>query len=138
MDWTECSKKDLAKKIKPDKDLASALIIASSKKLKSEELLALDETTAESKVSLAYDSLRELLEAIAVTKGYKIYNHECFCAFLKEILKESYLGDRFNKVRKTRNDINYYGKSMSTKEAESIIKEIKELIRELKTKFLYK
>ena len=79
--------------------------------------------TAASKVSLAYDSLCEMLEALAIKKCYKIYNHECYCAFLKEIIKERVLGDRFDKIRKIRNDSNYYGEEITVEEAEAIISE---------------
>ena len=34
------------------------------------------EETAVSKISLAYDSVRELLEAWALNAGFKIYNHQ--------------------------------------------------------------
>ena len=84
----------------------------------------MDDVTAESKLSLAYDSLREILEALSLENGYKIYNHECYTAFLKEILKESGKGDDFDDIRKIRNAINYYGKEVSVEEAETIIKKI--------------
>jgi hypothetical protein len=82
------------------------------------------------RISLLYDALRELLEAQALEKGYKIYNHECYTAFIKEILKKSPQGDTFDSLRKIRNGINYYGKDVSTEEAEHIINNLKKLIEE--------
>ena len=134
MDWIECKNKRFAKEAKTDRNLINSLIKASSKKQQTEKMLKLDDTTATSKLSLAYDALRELLEALAITKGYKIYNHECFCAFLKEVLNESGLGDQFNKIRKIRNAINYYGKDITTEEAEQIINEITALTAKIKQK----
>lgn len=134
MDWTECKNKRFAKEAKTDRNLINSLIKASSKKQQTEKMLKLDDTTATSKLSLAYDALRELLEALAITKGHKIYNHECFCAFLKEVLNESGLGDQFNKIRKIRNAINYYGKDITTEEAEQIINEITALTGKIKQK----
>ena len=80
-----------------------------------------------SKISLAYDSLRELLEALALKHGYKIYNHECYTSFLKEILKENQNGDEFDDLRKIRNAVNYYEKDVLIEEAKEIIKRIKNL-----------
>lgn len=127
MDWKECFNKRIIKNINPDLEMVKSLIKNSENKLKSEEKLVMNSITAGSKLSLAYDSLRELLEALALKKGYKIYNHECYVAFLKEILKESAKGEEFDEIRKIRNDINYYGKDTSVEEAKEIIQRIKQL-----------
>jgi len=127
MDWRECFDKRIIKNINPDLDMVASLIKTSKNKLKSEEKLVMSSITAGSKISLAYDSLRELLEALALKTGYKIYNHECYVAFLKEILKESAIGEEFDEIRKIRNDVNYYGKEISTEEAKAIIQRIKQL-----------
>ena len=127
MDWQECLNKRIAKEIKEDINLIESLLKTSNNKLESEEKLEMNEITAISKLSLTYDSLREALEALALKKGYKIYNHECYTAFLKEILEESEKGDEFDEIRKIRNSINYYGKGVSIEEAKEIIIRIKEL-----------
>ncbi|HLC82023.1 MAG TPA: hypothetical protein VJH68_05190 [Candidatus Nanoarchaeia archaeon] len=129
IDWHECVKKRIVKDVQEDIYLINSLIKSSRNKLKSSDNLAISEVTASSKLSLAYDSLRELLESIALKKGFKIYNHECYTAFLKEILNQSNNGDEFDEIRKVRNAINYYGKDISIGEAENIIQKIKKLIR---------
>ncbi len=83
MDWLNCIKTKFTKKVNMDRNLINALTNSSSKRLKTQFLLELNEDTATSKISLTYDSLRELLEAVAISKGYKIYNHECYYSFLK-------------------------------------------------------
>lgn len=117
MDWKQCTAKRIVKSIQPDIDMVRSLKASSENKFASQEKLELTPVTAGSKVSLAYDSVRELLEALALQQGYKIYNHECYAAFLKEILQQSLLGDIFDEVRKLRNSINYYGKEISPEEA---------------------
>ena len=77
-DWKGCIDTLTAKKIKPDEGKVKSLIKSSRKKLLSSESLKMNDITAESKFSLSYDSLRELLEAVAIRNGYKIYNHECY------------------------------------------------------------
>ena len=135
MDFTACKKKNLVKQIGIDKNLINSLIKSSLKKLNAQKLLVLNDDTASSKITLIYDAMRELLEALAVSKGYKIYNHECYCAFLKEIMKESNLGDTFDNFRKIRNDINYYGKDVSAEDSKLIINEMIAFIETIKTKF---
>ena len=101
----------------------------------SSNILELNDKTATSKISLIYDSIRELLEAIATKKGYKIYNHECYCAFLKEIVKDSEAGSIFDEFRKIRNGINYYGKDITKDEAKELVKNML-LLRKKLEKYL--
>ena len=134
MDWLSCKRTKMVKEVKIDKNPINSLINSASKKLITADSIKLNENTASSKVSLTYDALRELLEAIAIEEGFKIYNHECYCAFLKEIIKETNLGDKFDDFRKIRNSINYYGKDVSVEEASFLIKNMLILIKEIKQK----
>lgn len=127
MDWKECCSARIVKEVSVDPELISALRKSSTNKQASQEQLPLTSITAAAKLSLAYDSLRELLEALALYQGYKIYNHECYTAFLKEILKRSEWGDQFDEIRRVRNAANYYGKEMSMEETRLLIAEIKRL-----------
>lgn len=133
MDWTECKKKGFVKNVKLDNNLINGLTKQSKKKLISSKMMELNDITACSKVSLAYDSLRELLEALAVKKGYKIYNHECYYSFLKEIIKDSLLGEHFDNLRIIRNKVNYYGEDLTIEEAKEILKKIEETITKVST-----
>ncbi len=125
IDWQDCSRKRIAKSVNPDLEMIKALVKTSENKWISQELLPLNQSTAASKISLAYDSLRELLEVLALKKGFKVYNHECYTAFLKEVILESEKADNFDDLRKLRNKINYYGKDINEKEAIETIKRIK-------------
>ena len=139
-DWKSCIDNLTAKRIKPDEGKIRSLLKASKKKFQSEGMLEMSEVTSTSKFSLAYESLRELLEALAIKKGYKIYNHECYTYFLKEILDESARGDDFDAIRKVRNGVNYYGKDLTQQQAEKMIRLIRGLRdfvnAQLKQKFL--
>jgi len=79
-----------------------------------------------------YDALREYLEALAIKNGYKIYNHECYTSFLKEVLNKSSDADEFDNLRKIRNSINYYGRKINNEEAQHILKKLKQLIQKIK------
>ena len=124
MDWLDWKNKGFVKESKVDNNLVNSLIKSSEKKSESNKRLGLDETTASTKVSLAYEALKEVLEALAIKKGFKIYNHDCFSAFLDEICKNKSFSAEFDKFRRLRNQINYYGKDISVEEAKIIIKEI--------------
>ena len=115
--------------------MIKSLLNTSTNKLKSEKILILNNTTASSKITLAYDALRELLEALALKNGFKIYNHECYTAFLKDVMNESSTGDEFDEIRKLRNSINYYGKEISVQDTRKTLKEIKSLIKKIKKRF---
>ena len=134
MDLIECKKKYFIKEVSIDNDKINSILEASKNKLKSEELLPLNEFTANAKISLAYDCLRELLEDLALKNQLKIYNHECYTAFLKEIIKDSSLGDDFDTIRKIRNSINYDGKTITQEECKKIIIKIKYLIENIRNK----
>lgn len=127
MDFNECLKKRIVKEIKPDFELIKSLKKISENKISSAEKLELTEVTAGSKISLLYDSLRELLEALAILKGYKVYNHEGYTCFLKEILNESTKADEFDELRKIRNGIKYYAKDISIQESREVLTRIKNL-----------
>ena len=76
-----------------------------------------------------------ILEAISIIDGFKIYSHEAFTYFLKE-KGEEVLSTKFDRFRKIRNSINYYGKDISIEETKENIEEIKEMIKSLIKKYL--
>lgn len=135
MDWQDCKDQRLVKEANVDINLINSLIKSSEMKLESNSRLELDEVTATTKISIAYDTLRELLEALAVKRGFKIYNHDCFCAFLYEICGNKELSEDFDGFRKIRNQINYYGKNVSVEEARVLVKEMNELRMKIKKLF---
>ena len=74
-----------------------------------------------------YDLLRETLELLAIKNGFKIYEHEAFTFFLKEINEEP-ASIKFDRLRKIRNKINYYGQYVGPEEASELIEDIRSLI----------
>jgi len=123
-------KEKIVKAVGPDENLIlSARKIAS---IKVDSADALPKHLFIGKITLLYDALREYLECVALENGYKIYNHECYTAFLKEILKLDREANMFDELRKIRNSINYYGRNVAEEEAEYIIKELKTLIEKFK------
>ena len=130
MDWRECIKQRIVKEVKKDKNLiVSTREIA---EIKIESVGVLPDIYYISKISLLYDALREYLESLSLEKGYKIYNHECYSAFLKEILNLPNEADLFDKLRRIRNGINYYGRKVREDEAAQVISDLNSLIKRIK------
>lgn len=127
MDWEGCKKGRLVKEIKVDYELIASLKKSAERKSHSAKLLAVDQVTADSVITLLYDSLREILEALAIKHGFKIYNHECYAYFLDFILDEKELAEIFDSLRKVRNAINYYGQEVPLKDAQNLIQELKQM-----------
>ena len=118
-----------------DKLLAKSLFQNSKKDLEFLDSLKINEKSSRKLMTNYYDVLRSILEAISAIKGYKIYSHEAFTYFLKEN-GEDLLSIKFDRFRKIRNSINYYGKDISKEETKENIKEIKKIIKLLTKKYL--
>ncbi|MBI4139801.1 hypothetical protein HY483_02455 [Candidatus Woesearchaeota archaeon] len=130
MDWTSCKLSRLVKETSSDENKVKSILDVAERKLDDANSMA-DERYY-GKITLFYDVLREILECIALRKGYKIYNHECYTAFLKEVMKNSNMGDRFDELRLIRNGLNYYGKTINFEEGIHILKKSEQAIKLIK------
>ncbi|MFH0875532.1 MAG: hypothetical protein V1859_06325 [archaeon] len=128
MDWKGCKDSNMAKRIEPDFRKAGSIILAANDRESTAKMLPLNETTKETILSLMYDVLRELLEALALQHGYKIYNHECFTSFLRDIINDEKFALDFDSARQLRNSINYYGKKILIDDANSSLSDINKMI----------
>jgi len=120
-----------------DESLAKSLIQSAKKDAEFLGSLEINEQSSRKLMTNYYDVLRSILEAIAAIKGYKIYSHEAFAYFLEE-KNEKVLSIKFDRFRKIRNSINYYGENISIEETKENIEEIKSMIKILTDKYLGK
>lgn len=116
-------------------NLAKSLIKTSEKDIAFLKMLEINENSARKIMTNYYDILRSILEAMAAIDGYKIYSHEAFTYFLKE-KSETLAAEKFDRFRKIRNSINYYGADISPAESKENIVEIIKLVKQLKDKYL--
>jgi uncharacterized protein (UPF0332 family) len=137
MDLNECKKKGLIKKTNVNTELIKSLIEMAAIKEETVNTAKLTERNISAYASMAYDSLRETLEAICVLNGYKVISHLCLGELLKELFKE-FDFNSFDRLRYIRNGINYYGTKIEFEQGKEIIKKIFEMKRELKERFLSK
>jgi hypothetical protein len=131
MNWDECKIKGFVKEVKIDRELINSLLKQSKKKIITDKFSPLNEDTISTKFCNNYDALREILEAIALQKGFKIYNHECFTGFIKKILNLDSESFSFDKFRRIRNSINYYGQDLSIEDGRRLIDEVNALREEI-------
>ena len=87
-------------------------------------------------LSMAYNSLRESLEALSISKGYKVSSHLCLGELLKTLIK-NFDFNSFDRFRYIRNGINYYGTKIDFIQGKEIIKKIfemkKDIIKDIST-----
>lgn len=131
MDIADCEEKGMIKKTKPNRELAKSLIEISDIKEKAINSAKIDEVTISAYVPMAYDSLREILEAICVLRGYKVLSHVCLGELVKYFLKD-FDFHRFDRFRYVRNSINYYGEKVGLKQGNEIIRNIFQTRAEMK------
>ena len=113
----------MVKKTRVDKELIKSLIEMSKIKQDTVRTAKITEVNISAYVSLAYDSLREVLEALCILNGYKILSHICIGELLKDKIEEfNYV--EFDRVRWIRNSINYYGEKVEFEQGKEIIKKI--------------
>ena len=95
----------------------------------------IDEISAGSILVTYYEALREVIEAICLKEGFKVYSHEAFTYFLKE-KNEDAAAIKFDNLRKLRNSVNYYGEKVNANEVKSAREEVIGMIKELKKGYL--
>ncbi|HLC70443.1 MAG TPA: hypothetical protein VJI32_00415 [Candidatus Nanoarchaeia archaeon] len=119
------------KKVPLDKIRAKSLLKSSEDALLAVKEISLKEHNYASILRELYESLHQYCEAIGYLKGYKFASHEVITSFLADILKENDLALHFDRYRKLRNGINYYGKSISKETVEKAQMEIPSFIQKL-------
>ena len=119
------------KKVVPNKIKASSLFKSSIQAIETARIIQLNLNTLKSILRELYEGLREYCEAIGYLMGYKFLDHESITYFLREILKEESISKKFDRYRKLRNGINYYGEDIDIETVKEAIIEIPKLIKEL-------
>lgn len=127
--------KGQVRKASEDKPLAKSLLLTVEIDLEFLGGLEIGQNSARKIMTNYYDVLRSLLEAISAIDGYKVYSHEAFKYFLIE-KSEPVIAEKFDRFRRIRNGLNYYGKNITPEEAKDNVGEIIRLIDELKKKYL--
>ena len=120
-----------AKKVMPNKIRASSLFKSSIQAVETAKEIPLTVKTSKTILRELYEGMREYCEAIGYLRGYKFLDHESIGFFLRDILKEQSLFKKFDRYRKLRNGINYYGDDIDVETVKEAVSEIPILVKEL-------
>ena len=120
----------------PDIALAKSLIAMSEAHLAFITGITITERNASPVLVNYYEALREICEALCATQGFKVYSHEAFTSYLKERLREELIAEKFDRLRRLRNGVNYYGEQVNAAETNAAAADVKALIATLKGKYL--
>ena len=117
-------------KVTPDKKKAESLLKQSKNNLLAVSMIEINDITAGTVISTSYESLRQVIEAICLMEGYKVYSHEAYTAYLLRL--DEKMARMFDRLRYLRNQVNYYGKNMSATAAKEALRDVRKLIGKLK------
>lgn len=120
-----------AKKVAPNRIRAFSLFKSSIQAIETAKVIRLNPGSSKSVLRELYEGLREYCEAIGYLKGYKFQDHESITYFLKDVLKEHSISAKFDRYRKLRNGINYYGEDIDIATVKEASEEIPAIIKEL-------
>jgi hypothetical protein len=123
MDFQQGLNDGIIRNIPPNNARARNLAKSSINTLRTAIGIKLDKQSAQTIIRDLYESLRQMIEAIGYSNGYKFSNHEILKSFL-EMLGEKKFAETFDRYRKIRNGINYYGDEVSLETAAKARKEI--------------
>lgn len=131
MELNECIEKGIVRKTRKDTHLVRSLLEMSKIKESIVKPIHLDQTNIQGYYPMAYDSLRELMEAICILDEKKVTNHECLGKQLKHLHPDFdiYL---FERLRIARNGINYYGAIIDLEQGKKFIEYIFDLNSQLR------
>jgi hypothetical protein len=132
MSFENLIKEGFVKKVPLDIFRAKSLIKSSEQALATARIIPLKEETLKTIFRELYESLRGYCEALGYIKGYKFLNHESITDFLHEILEEKEISLKFDRYRKLRNGINYYGNTIEIQTVKDALIDIPSLIYKLK------
>lgn len=115
-----------------DLNLSKSLILDGIKRMEYAKSSRLTEENAKYVYENIYESLREATDSILSIKGFKSFSHEASISFLqkfKEFSAEEI--SEFDRMRKKRNGMKYYGKSCHVTDAKDAIEFAEKLIKKI-------
>ena len=131
MNINECKQQGFIRHAQPNTHKAKSLMEISDIKEKTIHSAEFNDENVNAYLPLAYDSLREMLEALCLIFGYNVTNHICLGELVKDLIKNfDYLS--FDRFRYVRNGINYYGKKIGFEDGKEIIRKIFEMRKVIK------
>lgn len=120
-----------AKKVDVNTVRAKSLVQSSHEAIETAKSIPIEERKLKTIFRELYEGLREYCDALGYIKGYKFLSHEAITHFLSDILHEHSLALQFDRLRKIRNGINYYGEAITPETIREALQEVPEMIIKL-------
>ena len=134
MDLDECRRKGYIRKVGESQNLIDSMIEISDTDENTVKEADITQKNVSSYISVAYDSLREILEAVCLLNGYKVTNHICIGELLKSIDK-AFEFEMFDRFRYIRNGVKYYGTKVGFEQGKEVINKMFKMKKELKKRY---
>ncbi|HLD56758.1 MAG TPA: hypothetical protein VJA47_00525 [archaeon] len=131
MNFKRSVEEGYVRKVYPDRLKAKSLIKASEEAIATATRIKLESDSTKSIVGELYEGLRQYCEAIGYLYGYKFMSHEAITYFIEEVLGDKLDSLVFDRYRKLRNGINYYGNDVQPETVKEALREIHDLINRL-------
>lgn len=132
MRWKASLEEGYVKKIPFNTIRAKSLLKSSEQAIASALKINVEIDSLKTVIRELYEGFHQYGEALGYQRGYKFSSHEAIKYFLEEVLKEEIIAAKFDRYRKLRNGINYYGDDVSEEAVQEARKEIPVLIEKLK------
>lgn len=133
MDLNNCIKRGFIRRVKVDKNLINSILGMSMSEEETVKEAKLNRKNISTYCVVAYSSLRQILEAMSLNEGYKVTSHICTGLLLKKKVKDFDV-EFFERLRKIRNKISYYGEGVDFETGAELIQNIFKLNKKLRAK----
>ena len=130
--WSKCIEEGDALKVSPDRERALSLVKIADKRLRFYAGIKTDEASKNFVFEAVYTCAVEVLHAVLIAKGYKVLNHKCLCAYLRDVAGRADMASTLNSNRLRRNSLIYDGEEIPLDTAKSEIINLRKLIQEVK------
>lgn len=134
MKFEECLEEGSTVRVSLDENMIKSLRNMAEDRLKYLKTQKINELNCNFLLEDYYSALIEIIHSIALKRGYKILNHLCVTAFMRDVLNKSKIAEEFDRFRKIRNNLVYYGRKIGYSTARERIEEINlviEIVREI-------
>lgn len=131
MRFEQSLKQGYAKKVKVNNTRANDLMESSKQAINTALKIPLSKETSKTIIRELYEGLREFCEALGYKRGYKFLSHETITYFLSDVLDHKKISEKFDRFRRLRNGINYYGNQISLESVKEALDEIPKIIKHL-------
>lgn len=131
MNFENSLKEGFVRNVVKNVNRARSLERSAKQAIDTAKLIPLNDGSLKTILRELYEGLRQYCEAIGFLHGYKFESHESINYFLRDVLKESKVAEKFDRYRKLRNRVNYYGEEIEVESVKGALIEVPEIMKVL-------